>query len=235
MRFFCIIFTLFIITSNVIVPPAEADTRYVGDQLIVTLRLGESTKHKILKTLKTGTPVEVLQEGETYMKVRTNDGTEGYVLRQYISSNPPKSQRIDKLEIEKNALQKKINELQNAKITLEKQLNGIQEKYKSEFSELTTKSSEIEQNFEKVSNSERLITEKYNTLVAQSENVVAIAQERDQLLQQNNKLTTGMKMLQEKNEKFADSRMIKWFLAGGGVFFFGWITGRISRKKRSRF
>jgi len=235
MRFFCIIFTLFIITSNVIVPPAEADTRYVGDQLIVTLRLGESTKHKILKTLKTGTPVEVLQEGETYMKVRTNDGTEGYVLRQYISSNPPKSQRIDKLEIEKNALQKKINELQNAKITLEKQLNGIEEKYKSEFSELTTKSSEIEQNFEKVSNSERLITEKYNTLVAQSENVVAIAQERDQLLQKNNKLTTGMKMLQEKNEKFADSRMIKWFLAGGGVFFFGWITGRISRKKRSRF
>ncbi|MDH3392017.1 MAG: TIGR04211 family SH3 domain-containing protein [Desulfobulbaceae bacterium] len=235
MRFFCIIFTLFIITSNVIVPPAEADTRYVGDQLIVTLRLGESTKHKILKTLKTGTPVEVLQEGETYMKVRTSDGTEGYVLRQYISSNPPKSQRIDKLEIEKNALQKKINELQNAKITLEKQLNGIQEKYKSEFSELTTKSSEIEQNFEKVSNSERLITEKYNTLVAQSENVVAIAQERDQLLQKNNKLTTGMKMLQEKNEKFADSRMIKWFLAGGGVFFFGWITGRISRKKRSRF
>ena len=235
MRFFFIIFTLFIITSNVIVPPAEADTRYVGDQLIVTLRLGESTKHKILKTLKTGTPVEVLQEGETYMKVRTNDGTEGYVLRQYISSNPPKSQRIDKLEIEKNALQKKINELQNAKITLEKQLNGIEEKYKSEFSELTTKSSEIEQNFEKVSNSERLITEKYNTLVAQSENVVAIAQERDQLLQKNNKLTTGMKMLQEKNEKFADSRMIKWFLAGGGVFFFGWITGRISRKKRSRF
>ncbi len=235
MRFFCIIFTLFIITSNVIVPPAEADTRYVGDQLIVTLRLGESTKHKILKTLKTGTPVEVLQEGETYMKVRTNDGTEGYVLRQYISSNPPKSQRIDKLEIEKNALQKKINELQNAKITLEKQLNGIQEKYNSEFSELTTKSSEIEQNFEKVSNSERLITEKYNTLVAQSENVVAIAQERDQLLQKNNKLTTGMKMLQEKNEKFADSRMIKWFLAGGGVFFFGWITGRISRKKRSHF
>jgi len=235
MRFFCIIFTLFIITSNVIVPPAEADTRYVGDQLIVTLRLGESTKHKILKTLKTGTPVEVLQEGETYMKVRTNDGTEGYILRQYISSIPPKTHRINELELEKSALQKKINDLQNAKSTLEKQLNGIEEKYDSEFSELTTKSSEIEQNFEQVSNSERIITEKYNTLVAQSKNVVAIAQERDQLHQENKKLTTGLKMLQEKNEKFADSRMIKWFLAGGGVFFFGWIIGRISRKKRSRF
>ena len=45
-----------------IVPSAEADTRYVGDQLVITLRQGKSTKHKIVKTLKTGTPVEILEE-----------------------------------------------------------------------------------------------------------------------------------------------------------------------------
>ncbi|MFC1827168.1 hypothetical protein ACFLZQ_04480, partial [Thermodesulfobacteriota bacterium] len=61
------------------------------------------------------------------------------------------------------------------------------------------------------------------------------AKERDQLRQENKKLTSGIKVLQEKNDEIADSRMIKWFLAGGGVFFFGWIIGRISRKKRSRF
>ena len=70
--------------------------------------------------------------------------------------------------------------------------------------------------------------------MAQAENVIKIAQERDQLLQKNKKLTTGIKELRNKNEKISDSRMIKWFLAGGGVFFFGWIIGKISRKKRSR-
>ncbi len=58
MRYFAIIFALIIIASNVIVPSAEADTRYVGDQLVITLRQGKSTKHKILKTLETGTPGE---------------------------------------------------------------------------------------------------------------------------------------------------------------------------------
>ena len=125
-------------------------------------------------------------------------------------------------------------ELQKTKISLEKQLNGIQEKYAREFSDLTTKSADYEQNLEQSLNNERITTEKYNTLMAQAENVIKIAQERDQLLQKNKKLATGIKELRNENEKISDSRMIKWFLAGGGVFFFGWITGKISRKKRSR-
>ena len=235
MRYFSIIFALIIIASNVVVPPAEADTRYVGDQLVITLRLGKSTKHKILKTLETGTPVEVLEEDSTYFKVRTSDGTEGYVLRQYISSNPPKTQRISNLEIENNTLQEKISELQKTKSTLEAQIKGTREKYDQETSTLTIKLAESEQSLEKALNNERKITEKYNNLAAQAENVVNIAKERDQLRQENKKLTAGIEVLQEKNDEIADSRMIKWFLAGGGVFLFGWIIGKISRKKRSRF
>ena len=235
MRYISMIFALVIIASYLIAAPAQAETRYVGDQLIITLRQGTSTKHKILKTLETGTPVEVIEEGSSYYKVRTSDGTEGYVLRQYISSNPPKSLRIDELEIENSALLKKNDDLQKSKSALEMQLKEIQEKYDGEFSSLTSKSADIEQSLDQAVNNERIITEKYNTLVAQSENVVKIAKERDQLLQKNKKLVASVKELQKKNEEFADSRMIKWFLAGGGVFFFGWIIGKISRKKRSRF
>jgi len=235
MRYISMIFALVIIASYLIAAPAQAETRYVGDQLIITLRQGTSTKHKILKTLETGTPVEVIEEGSSYYKVRTSDGTEGYVLRQYISSNPPKSLRIDELEIENSALKKKNKDLQKSKSDLEMQLKNIQGKYDSELSSITAESTEIEQNLDQAVNNERIITEKYNTLVAQSENVVEIARERDQLLQKNKKLTTNIKELREKNKKFADSKMIKWFLAGGGVFFFGWLIGKISRKKRSRF
>ncbi len=235
MRYFSIILALLIITSSIIVPSAEADTRYVGDQLIITLRQGKSTKHRILKTMETGTPVEVLEEGSSYLRIRTSDGTEGYVLRQYISSNPPKTQRIDELEIEKSVLQRKNSELEKKKNELEMQLKDIQGKYNQEFSDLTTTSADLEQNLEQALNNERTITEKYNTLIAQAENVLEIAAERDQLLQDNKKLASGIKKLQGKNKKMTDSRVIKWFLAGGGVFFFGWLIGKISRKKRTRF
>ena len=47
-------------------------------------------------------------------------------------------------------------------------------------------------------------------------------------------MKVGVAVFSEKNEKLIAARMVKWFLAGGGVFFFGWIIGKISRKKRSR-
>jgi SH3 domain protein len=199
------------------------------------MRQGKSTKHKIIKTLKTGTPLEVLEEDESYFKVRTSDGVVGYVLRQYVSSSPPKTQRIEELEILNSSLQKKISTLENAKGDLEMQLKTIQENYQQEFSGLTTKSSDLEQNLEQALINERFMAEKYDTLLSQTENVVEIAAERDKLSQQNTKLAAEVKTLLKKNDTLSDSRMIKWFLAGGGVFFFGWLIGKISRKKRSRF
>ena len=235
MHYFSIIFTLIIIASNVIIPLAEAETRYVGDELLITLRQGKSTNHKILKNLETGTPVEVLEEGQIYLKVRTNDGTEGYVLRQYISSRTPKAYRIEELETENTKLLGNINELQKTNKSLEKQLNEIQGKSDQKIADLAAKSSDTELNLEQALNNERIATEKYNTLVLQSGDIVKIVEERDQLRKENNKLKSGIEALQEKSEKIADLRMIKWFLAGAGVLFFGWIIGRISRKKRSRY
>ena len=219
---------------------AFAETRYVSDELIITLRQGKSTQHRIIKTLKTGTPLEILEEGESYLKVRTEDGTEGYVLRQYITSEPPKSQRIAELERVNASLNNYGSpDLEPEFLALynrtEKQLQTIEENYNEKRAETAARIAELEQNLEEALNSERLMTERYETLLAQSENVVEIAAERDQLLQKNIKLEADVTALSERTEKLADSRMVKWFLAGGGVFFFGWIIGKISRKKRSRF
>jgi SH3 domain protein len=213
---------------------AQADTRYVVDELVITLRQGKSTQHKILKTLKTGTPMEVLEEGPTYFKVRISDGTEGYVLRQYISSKPPKALLVKKLEIENNGLQNKIGELEKIKNRLEMQVDEIQKKYDSEVSELEAESTNFEQSLELALNNQNEITEKYNTLLSQSENVIKIAAEKDRLLKENKIIKAEIQELRKENEKMEDSKMIKWFLAGGGVFFFGWMIGKISRKKRSR-
>ncbi len=235
MRFSTILFALVLLAPILTMHQAAAETRYVGDQLIITMRQGKSTQHKILKTLKTGTPLEILEDGESYLKVRTTDGVEGYVLRQYISSTPPKTQRIEELEMLNNSLQNKLGSLEEAKTNLEKQLKTMKESYSQEFSSISSTSAELEQNLQQALDNERIMAEKYDTLLAQAENVVEIAADRDRLLQQNKKLEADMAVLSKRNDKLADSRMIKWFLAGGGVFFFGWIIGKISRKKRSRF
>ena len=235
MRYYSMIFILALLLSFVLVNHTLAETRYVGDQLIITLRQGKSTKHKILKTLKTGTPLEILEEDDSYYKVRTSDGIEGYVLRQYISSTPPKTQRIEELEMLNNSLQKNINRLKESNSNLETQLKSTQDKYNQEFSAITSKSANIEQSLEQALNNERTMAEKYDALLAQAENVVEIAAERDKLLKKNKKLEAEVSALLEKTDKLADSRMIKWFLAGGGVLVFGWIIGKISRKKRTRY
>ena len=235
MRYICLLFILVLLSSYVIAPPAAAETRYVGDQLVITLRQGKSNQHKILKTLKTGTPLELLEEGDPYLKVRTNDGVEGYVLRQYISADPPKTLRIEELEVINSSLQKKIRALEETRSNLEMQLKTTDENYSEKFAALTSKSANLEQNLEQALNNERIMAEKYDTLLSQTENVVEIAAEREQLLLDNNKLKAEVTTLLKKNDKLADSRMIKWFLAGGGVFLFGWVIGKISRKKRSRF
>lgn len=236
MRYRNILCILVLLTSYVIVTAAAADTRYVVDELVITLRQGKSTQHKILKSLKTGTPIEVLEEDDkTYLKVRTTDGIEGYVLRQYISTNPPKTQRIEELEMLSSSQQKKIGTLEAAKSNLAMQIKTIQGDYNQKFSEISAKSADLEQRLEQALINERTTAEKYDTLTTQAENVITIVEERDQLLQKNKRLETDITALLEKKDKLADSRMIKWFLAGAGVFFFGWIIGKVSRKKRSRF
>ncbi|MBW2506300.1 MAG: TIGR04211 family SH3 domain-containing protein [Deltaproteobacteria bacterium] len=235
MRYITIVLILAAFAVCVSVLPATADTRYVGDELVITLRAGKSSQHKIIKTLKTGTALEVLEEDETYLKVRIQDGSEGYVLRQYVSSDPPKTQRIAELEKLNSNLQKKYKTLETTNSDLEMQLKAYREKSGQEISNLRVKSTELEKNLEQALTGERMMAEKYDALLAQAENVVEIAAERDRLLQQNEKLQAEAATLAEKNEKLADARMIKWFLAGGGVLFLGWLIGRISRKKRSRF
>jgi len=234
MRFISIFFILFMLAGYMAVLPAYAETRYVIDELIITLRAGKTTEHKIIKTLNTGTPVEVLEEDDTHLKVRISDGSVGYVLRQYISSELPKTLIIERLEKEKSSLQKKIQDLEEEKNALQTKYNAIQGQYKEEVTEIASKSSTIEQKLEQALKNERSLAEKYNTLLAQSENVVEIAGERDRLLETNKKLAADIQNLQKINEKISDSRMIKWFLAGGGVLLVGWIIGKISRKKRSR-
>jgi SH3 domain protein len=69
---------------------AGAQTRYVSDQLEVTLRTGTSTQHSIVRMLPSGTRLEVLETdaGTGYARVRGPDGVEGWVLTRFLMDRP---------------------------------------------------------------------------------------------------------------------------------------------------
>ncbi len=215
---------------------ASAETLYVTDQLVITLRTGKSSKHEILKTLKTGTPLEVLEraEGDAYVKVKVNNSLEGYVLEQYLTSKTPKSIIISRFEREVEKLKKQLANSDSRRTELAKELNTIQDNFSERENEIRSDNSELNDALEKSNEDLQDITQKYNSLVDKSAKVVEITSDRDRLQKNNSQLASEVQALRAENSKLMRTGVIKWFLAGGGVFLFGWMIGKISRKRKSR-
>jgi SH3 domain protein len=121
---------------SVHVGTARADRRYVSDMLIITLRETPNTDGRVLRTLRTDTPVEVLEESGRYLRVRTEAGEEGWVGEQYITHETPKPIIIAQLKDEMNRLREKIEEFEGAENPFLDKLKAAEESYLQEVKEL---------------------------------------------------------------------------------------------------
>jgi SH3 domain protein len=217
---FCFFLALFFVAAGSV----QAETRYVSDQITITLRRGPGTEYKILKNLNTGTPVEVLEDGETWLMVRHKDGTEGYVLRQYMTGELPKAILIARLEKEKERLKNRIAEL------------GTRAKsWTAEKEELQRQISDVQQAFKKEKSGRLTVSKDYKDLQEAAKNVSELLAEREQLTAENEKYAAELQQLRGENEKLLRKAIIKWFLAGGGVLLVGWLMGKSSRTKKRGF
>ena len=114
-----------------------AKTKYVTDEFEIMMRTGQGNQFGILRQLKSGTALVILEENPKYTKVRMPSGSEGWVLTRYLIDQPSGRDqaaavqlKYDKLkenfnarvEQEKSGLRKEITRLQNiAKKPLELQ------------------------------------------------------------------------------------------------------------------
>jgi len=217
-------FIIFSLLFLFVASSAYAETRYISDQLLVTVRSGKGNEYKVLETLPTSTPVTILEEDKPYVKVITPKGTEGYILSHYVSSALPKSVRIGQLNKEIHALQQQLAKQQQGFQASQEEANT----HKSKISALSAQSDQTRQELDKTKG-------KYKTLLSKSENVLNLSTENEQLIEESNLLNSELLVLREENQNFHRSNMIQWFLAGGAVFFGGWLIGKISRKKQRRF
>ena len=199
----------------------QAETRYVADQLVVTVRSNTGDNYQVLEKLKTDTAVEVLKTDGPFVQVKTAKGTIGYIRKQFISKETPKPIQIDELKQQVVELQSQLDKERLKHQDNNQLVNTNQDKVGS----LTQKLQQTQLKLEKVSS-------EYKNLRESSKDVIELKAAYDQQNEENDRISEKLNILQEENKKFHRSNMIKWFLAGGAVFFIGWLAGKVSRRKR---
>ena len=184
-----------------------ADTRYVSDRLIISVRAGQNNTSDILGYIKSDTPVDVLEEEGRYLKIKTENGLEGWVNTRYIISEPPKTLIIKDLRNERNRLRGEIETFKNKTID-------------------SNQSSSTKLNYE------QKIKELERTLKTHQQMASNGESELERLKKENVRLKSEISHLKKPNKSPVKSKSIQWFLVGAGVLFFGFMIGRSARKEK---
>ncbi len=211
-----------------------AKTGYVSDVLFLTVRNGPGNNFKVLKTLKSNDPVELFEKKDGYYRVKTTDGTEGWVQQQYITYKIPQVIAVAGLNNKIANLEEKNKKLSNANVAMTEKIKIMEQEFKMKTDKLNSSLKMEKQAKQKIKIALDEANNKYESFVKQAGDAVQLINENKKLKQDNLSLSLQIKSLTAENGHFFKSEMIKWFLAGAGVLILGWLIGiSIRGRKRS--
>ena len=197
---------------------ATAETKYITDQFEVTMRSGTSTANSIVRMLRSGEAVVILEEdlASQYSLVETDDGKKGYVLSRFLMDEQAARARLAQLQDRHQQLQQRMNEQASEIAELNQTLS--QEKGDNQALKTTLRASEQELS-----------------------QVRQAAQDTLNILEQNKQLQTVVDELrQEKaeltevNAELNDSTRLDWFVRGGAVSLIAFVVGIVVTRIRWR-
>lgn len=193
-------------------------TRYVTDQLEITLRSGQSTKHQIVRMLPSGSAIEILESGEDgqYTRVRTAQGSEGWVLSRYLDEQPSARQRLENAAKRLEQLQKENNRLKN------------------DLAQTRNEKRDLNRDQDSLSNQNKKLQQELNRIQRVSSDALGIDKENQALKVQLQQLQMNYDQSQNQILALQDSTARDWFLVGGGVILLGIMIGLIIPKIRWR-
>jgi SH3 domain protein len=200
---------------------AQAETRYVSDELEIDMRSGTSTQHRILRMVPSGTNLDVVEEDKAsgYSRVRTPSGAEGWVLSRYLMTTPPArerlaatEQKLAELEIKSRQRMAKLSDRDKEFLTISEDLT----KTKDENLKLSKQLSDIQRT---------------------AASAMAIDAENKDLKNRLMQTEREQESLRQENQALHDRTARDWFMVGAGVVIVGIILGlilpRIRIRKRS--
>ncbi|WP_303289255.1 TIGR04211 family SH3 domain-containing protein [Marinobacter sp. SS5-14b] len=183
---------------------AQARTVWVDDQLYLPVRSGAGTQFRIIENaVPSGTPLEVLETGESYTKVRTPKGTEGWVSTQYLSNTP----------IARDQLTRATRELEQARedlTSLRQQLSSVTEErdnLQNAENNLTGQTENLQDELRKI-----------KSIAADSIN---LERRNRELREENQRLHNDLEVLTAENERLEASKESDFMLLGAGLVLGG--------------
>ncbi|MDX5411306.1 MAG: TIGR04211 family SH3 domain-containing protein [Thauera sp.] len=200
---------------------AQAETRYVSDELEIAMRSGTSTQHRILRMVPSGTALQVLQHDEAsgYSRVRTPSGAEGWVLTRYLMNTPAARERLA-------ATEKKMAEL-------ELQTRERMAKLSDRDREFLNVSQELGQ----VKDENLKLSKQLADIQRTASSALAIDAENKDLKSRLMQMEREQETLRQENQALRDRTARDWFMIVAGVVVLGIILGlilpRIRVRKRS--
>lgn len=190
-----------------------AANKYVSDHLVITMRTGQGNQFEIIKTLSSGTKLEILQETDTgYTLVRLEDGTEGWVRTQYLTDEPIAADKLAAAQA-KVAKYKENNKLLREELdTLKKAKGNLDTTYAKLKSEHTQVSKELTHLNEVAARPKQLETENKD------------------LRKRFEQISDELVLVKQENQVLKDRSERNWFIAGAAVLILGMIIGLIIPK-----
>jgi SH3 domain protein len=208
------IFSLLILLTGT----ALAETRYVSDRLEITMRSGKSTGHGILRMLRSGTPVEVLETDKSsgYSRIKTSSGKEGWVLTRFLMSGPAARDRLADAEKRLAELELENRKMNTTMATLREEMSSV------------------EQQRESLDSEHRNVSQELAEIKRTASSALAIDSENKELKSRMVALERSMQTMKQENENLKDRTARDWFMVGAGVVLLGIIVGLIIPRIRWR-
>jgi SH3 domain protein len=197
---------------------ASAETRYITDQLEVTMRSGQSTRNAIVRMLRSGAAVEVLEtDAEAgYTKVRVSGGTEGWVLTRFLVSQPVARDRLPQLQQEVATLREQLAALRDTASAAA-----------GENSDLIAERDQFRSDYERTAR-------ELEELRVKASNVLQVDQQNQRLNTRVDSLQSEVDRLSMENDDLSSKRTLEWFVVGASVLFVGVLLGLILPRLRMR-
>ncbi len=210
------IFILLTVALLVFASGVHAQSWYIKPSAEIPIRRGQGTEYRIVVVLKQGTAVTLLKDTPPWARIRTKNGTEGWMLKRYLSAQPP----LDMI----------VEDLRERNIALQEQEDILNQK----LSMATTTNAEMKSELQSCMTALDTTKRQYGNLKEEAANVITIRENLTKSEQQVTELSNQVKVIVEENERLKRSHQTKWFLAGAGTLVFGWLAGLLSAKSKKR-
>ena len=196
---------------------ASAAKLYVSDTTLETiLRTGPGVTYRINASVEVGTQVTLLKEDKDWANVALADGRTGWILKKYLSEEPPRRIVAEKLAAENKTLRAEINQLSRGKQELMGELSKLKKELDGGKRELT------------------LVRQEYETLKKGATEYLSLKSAFAEATAEAKEVKEKLQDMQQGYSDLKTSTAIQWFLAGVGALMFGWVLGFIMSRTRRR-